>query len=211
MDDTNGDKPRPDHGCLFAVASEQHGLFTAAQAKACGFGSDLVAHTARSGRFVRVHRGVYRLRDYPSSPEEAVAAAWLAVGKEHAVVSHESALELLGLGDVIADRIHLTVPRAQRYVRPPAGTILHTTTRPLGDEEVVVRGGIRLTDAPRASLDAAEGGTEPVQIAQAVREAVARGLVTPSGLAAAARARGRRVRRVADDALEQAERRAAAR
>src|SRR5829696_7245616 len=69
----------------------------------------------------------------PVLPEEAVAAAWLAVGKEHAVVSHESALELLGLGDVIADRIHLTVPRAQRYVRPPAGTILHTTTPPLAD------------------------------------------------------------------------------
>jgi predicted transcriptional regulator of viral defense system len=65
----------PDHACLFAIASEQHGYFTAARARDRGFGSDLIAHTKRRGRILRAHRGVYRLRDSPSSHEEAIAAA----------------------------------------------------------------------------------------------------------------------------------------
>ena len=48
-------------------------------------------------------------------------AAWLAVGKQNAVVSHESALDLLDLSDVSPDRVHLTVPRSRRgLAAPPA-------------------------------------------------------------------------------------------
>jgi hypothetical protein len=35
-----------------------------------------------------VRRGLYQLRDYPSSPREQVMAAWLSADKEQAVVSH---------------------------------------------------------------------------------------------------------------------------
>ena len=71
----------PDHSRLFEVASTQHGYFTAGQARTCGFGTDLLTYHARAGRFLRVYRGVYRLRDYPSSPHEQVVAAWLALGR----------------------------------------------------------------------------------------------------------------------------------
>jgi len=70
-----------DHACLFGVASGQHGYFTARQAATCGFRTDLLTYHARRGRFIRVHHGVYRLRDYPSSPREEVVAAWLALGQ----------------------------------------------------------------------------------------------------------------------------------
>ena len=63
--------------------------------------------------------GVYRFRDYPPSPREEVAAAWLAVGQDVAVVSHESALDLWDLSDVIPGAVHLTVPRAQRSLARP--------------------------------------------------------------------------------------------
>src|SRR5690242_4300023 len=108
--------PRPDHACLFATASEQHGYFTSAQARGCGFTRFLLARHAATGRFIRVRRGLYRLRDYPSSPREEVVAAWLAVGKDAAVVSHASALDLLGLSDVVPDLVHLTVPRSKRHL-----------------------------------------------------------------------------------------------
>src|SRR5216683_4139022 len=107
---------KPDSACLFEVASSQHGFFTAAQARTCGFGTDLLTHHTRSGRFRRVHRGVYRLRDYPSSAHEDVVAAWLSAGRNRAVASHDSALELHELSDVIPDAVHLTVPRSQRYL-----------------------------------------------------------------------------------------------
>src|SRR5664280_1945725 len=96
---------RPAWEALFAVASEQAGYFTTAQARACGYHWDLLSHHTRAGRFVRLRRGLYRLRDYPSSPHEEMMAAWLATGRESALVSHESALSLLDLSDVVPDAV----------------------------------------------------------------------------------------------------------
>jgi predicted transcriptional regulator of viral defense system len=192
---------RPDHGCLFGVASGQRGYFTAAQARACGFAWDLLTHHTRAGRFLRLRRGLYRLRDYPSSPREEVMAAWLAVGKERAVVSHDSALDLLGLGDAIPDAVHLTVARATRHLPHLDGVTIHTTTRPLPPGDVIVRDGVRLTGATRAILDAAERGTGPEQIELAIAQALDRGLTTRPLLQRAAAGRGRRVARLVEDAL----------
>ena len=185
---------RPDHQCLFRVASAQHGHFTSAQAASCGFSKDLLSRHARTTRYRRVRRGLYRLRDFPSSPWDDIAAAWLAVGKDDALVSHESALSLLGLSNVIPTAIHLTVPREKRYITPLPGVTLHTTTIPWGPLDVIEREGIRLTAATRSILDAAESGTAPEQIDLAVRQAIARGLATPGLLERSATVRNRRVR-----------------
>src|SRR5271166_5325685 len=124
-DSNNGG--RPSHAGLFELASEQGGYFTAAQARARGFSKALVAHHAKSGRFIRVRQGLYRFREYPTSPREDVIAAWLATGRETAVVSHESALDILGLSDVVPEVVHLTVPRAKRYRTASRGVAVHTT------------------------------------------------------------------------------------
>ena len=194
----------PDYQCLFATASGQQGHFTRAQAQACGFGTDLLTYHTRQGKFVRIHRGVYRLRDYPSSPREEVVAAWLAVGKDAAVVSHESALDLLGLGDVIPDAVHLTVPRSKRHLPDLPGVAIHTTTRPLSPSDVVVRDGIRLTSATRTILDTAEAGTAPEQVELAIRQATARGLTTRRQLEQEAGMRSQRVQSLVSRALAQA-------
>src|SRR5579859_2341615 len=165
----------PDHELLFAIASSQGGYFTAAQAHEAGFSVRLLQHQADSSRFCRIHRGIYRLRDYPSSPHDEVMAAITAVGGG-AVVSHESALDLLGLSDVIPAAVHLTVPRTKRHAPALPGVIVHTTTRPLGQPDVVVREGIRVTSPIRTILDAAEAGVGPEQIEAAVRDAEQRGL-----------------------------------
>ncbi len=108
----------PDAQGLFALASEQAGYSTSTQAHEYGYSTQLVGHHVAGGRFQRARRGIYRLRDYPSSPREEVMAAWLAAGKDSAVVSHESALELLGLSDVVPATIHVLVPRDRRWVYP---------------------------------------------------------------------------------------------
>jgi predicted transcriptional regulator of viral defense system len=196
--------PAPDHDRLFDVASEQGGYFTAAQARERGISTPLLSHhSRRGGRFIRVRHGLYRVREYPSSPREDVIAAWLAAGRDVAVVSHESALDLLDLSDVIPDAVHLTVPRANRYRRPIAGARIHTTTRSMREDEVVVRDGIRVTSAERSIVDAAHAGTDPDQVATAVVQAVDRGLTTRSRLLEAARGRGRRVEGLVQRALSQ--------
>jgi len=188
-----GRASKPSRGGLFDVASGQGGYFTAAQALACGFSRALLAHHVKSGRFVRVRRGLYRFREYPASPREHVLAAWLAAGKDTAVVSHESALDLLDLSDVIPDAVHLTVPRTRRNLPSLSGAKIHTTSRALESEDLVVRDGMAVTSATRSILDAAEAGMAPDQVEAAVRQALDRGLATRERLLPKASKRGRRV------------------
>jgi predicted transcriptional regulator of viral defense system len=193
----------PDHGALFGVASAQAGSFTASQAAALGFSSALLSHHVRSGRFVRVARGLYRVRDYPAQPGDEIVAAWLRQAPD-AVVSHESALEVLGLADTIADRVHLTVPRSRRRLVAQDGVAIHTTTHPLGPGDVLTRRGMGVTAPARTIADVAAAGVAPDQVTAAVHTALARGMTTPSLLREAARSRGQRVRRLIAAALASA-------
>lgn len=187
---------------LYDVASTQWGYFTAAQARDCGFGWALLSYHTGSGRFIRVRHGIYRLRDYPSMPREEVIAAWLAAGKETTVVSHESALEMLDLSDVVPSAIHLTVPREKRYLSRMPDTIVHTTVRPLTHSDTVIRDGVRLTSPARSIVDAAEWGTAPEQIVMAVRQAVERRMTTQETLKEAVDGHSSRVRELVETGLE---------
>ncbi len=196
---------RPDHRCLFDVASEQHGYFTVEQAHQCGFRWRTLLYHVRRGRFLHIRRGLYRLRDYPSSPRDEVAAAWLAAGRQDAVVSHESALDLLELSDVVPESIHLIVPRSRRGLHPLPGVAIHTTSVPLRPDEVATVNGIRVTVAARSIVDAATAGTGPEQIEMAVAQALARGLATPDELHRQAAMRGRSVARLIAQAIGRAQ------
>lgn len=193
-------KAKPNHEDLFQTASEQAGYFTTAQALDHGFSAPLITHHVRTGRFVRITRGLYRLRDYPSSPREQLIGAWLRIAPD-AVVSHESALELFGLSDVIADEIHLSVPRTRRRLVRQPGVTVHTTKRRLEGVDVAVREGVRVTAPARTIADVAEAGTAPEQVVAAVRQAIDRGLTTRDGMQQAARGRGQRVERLIEHAL----------
>ncbi len=167
----------PDVTALNRVAYGQAGYFTVEQGRECGFSPQLLAHHVRSGRYERARRGLYRLRDFPRSAHDEVRERWMAVGADRAVVSHESALELHGLSDVLPSAVHLLVERHDRGVKPPPGVALHTT-RAIDPSEVVSREGIRVTDPVRSIIDAARAGTAPEQIEAAVREAIEQGLIT---------------------------------
>jgi len=91
---------------------------------------------------------------------EELLAAQLRLAPE-ACVSHESALELLGLSDIVPDLIHLSVPRARRKLSRRSGVALHTTTRPLDGSDVVARDGMRLTGPARTIADVARLGWRP--------------------------------------------------
>ncbi|MBA2556738.1 MAG: type IV toxin-antitoxin system AbiEi family antitoxin domain-containing protein [Chloroflexi bacterium] len=199
MNDTTA-ATRPDSEALFATATEQAGYFTAVQARAAGYSWPLLSYHAKHGRFVRVTRGLYRLRDYPSSPREELIAAWLRLAPD-AAISHESALEILDLSDIIPGSIHLTVPRARRRLARQSGVSTHTTTRPLGPADVFTRDSLRMTTAARTIVDVAESGAAPEQVIGATRQAIERGLTTPVRLRAAARSRGRRIRNLIERAL----------
>jgi predicted transcriptional regulator of viral defense system len=190
----------PDENKLFELASGQQGYFTSAQAIAAGYSRSLLSHYSKEGRFVRSRHGVYRLRQYPTSPHEDLMAAWLAVGKT-SVVSHESALSLLQLVDTIPDQIHITIPRSRRYQRAWPGVKIHTTINPLTKQQIVTREGISITSPTQSILDFAESGGAPEQVGRAISQALQKGLITRSGLLAAARQRSERIERLVASAL----------
>jgi predicted transcriptional regulator of viral defense system len=197
---------RPDHERLYDLAASQSGYFTTSQARACGFSHSLLHRHVRSGRFLRVRRGLYRLRWFPDSPQEELTAALLALGPE-AVISHDSALAFHGLSDIVPSAVHVTVPRRMRWAsgRTPPSIIVHTTRDPIPQEDVVVRGPLRVTAPARSIVDAAEWGTAPDQILLAVRQAVRAGLASADELRRAAAGRSIRVRRLIERGLEEVE------
>ncbi len=180
----------PDHNQLFSLASEQAGYFTAEQATASGFSRQLVSHHVHQGTFIRVRRGLFRMTRFPSSSYEEVIAAWLGFDPEQAIVSHESALQLFDLADVVPTTIHLTAPRSHRSRKAPSGVTVHTVLKPPGRNGVVTRHGIRVSAPARAIADAAAYGTAPEQVIRAVQETLHRGLATRAELLATARRHG---------------------
>jgi predicted transcriptional regulator of viral defense system len=194
-------RTRPDREGLFQLASEQRGYFTTAQAGEYGYSRGLLAHHAKTGTLQRVYTGVYRFRDYPSTPREELAAAWLAVGKDIAVVSHESALEQWDLSDLIPDAIHLSVPRTRRHLPRLPGVTIHTTTRPLDRANVQRLEGIPVTTPLRTILDVTESYAAPDQISLALRQAIDRGWIDRDTLRAHAALRGPRIARAIDHSL----------
>ena len=164
---------------LYAVAEGRAGYLTARDASEAGVPRSTVAHHARpGGRLVHVARGLYRLRDFPSSPHEHVVAGWLRTPPSAgAVVSHESALELDDLSDVIADEVHVTVPRAQRR-KPIAGVVVHPTTFPVTQRERREVLGVPVTTVDRTIIDVLRSAGLTEQIEVAVAEALRRGLTT---------------------------------
>jgi predicted transcriptional regulator of viral defense system len=189
-------RTRPDREGLFQLASEQRGYFTTAQAGEYGYSRGLLAYHAKTGTLQRVYTGVYRFRDYPSTPREELVAAWLAVGKDIAVVSHESALELWELSDLISDALHLTVPRTRRHLPRLPGVRIHTTTRPLDRENVRRLEGIPLTTPLRTVVDVAEENVAPDQLGLMVAQAFTRGRFNRNALLSEATRRGPRVSRM---------------
>ena len=181
------DSLAPDVRGLEAVAYRQGGWFTATEARQHGVSSQLLHHHARNGRFDRVRRGLYRVHGFPSGPNEELRGHWLSVARGRAIVSNESALELLGLTDVIPSTSHLLVSRQDRGIRKPEGVTIHTYA---GDRPVatVWRDGMPLTTPSRTLVDVA-ATLQPDQLKAAVTAAIDRGLATRSGLELEARGR----------------------
>ena len=124
--------------------------------------------------------------------------AWLQAGP-HAVISHDSALALYGLSDLLPHRIHVTLPRSASRRRP--GLQLHT--KHLEPEDVTRYEGLPVTTVLRTLVDATAAGLADEQVRQAIQEALHRGLVTRESLLRLTLSRGGRIKRLIDETLHE--------
>jgi predicted transcriptional regulator of viral defense system len=170
---------------LYEIAEAQGGFVAAYQAADAGIPrSTLSYHATESDALERVAYGVYRLRRSPVPPHGHVIAGWLALARADGVVSHESALELLDLTDLIADEVHVTMPRAKRGLRTPPGVRSHFTDRPIDARHRCNVHGIPVTSVERTLTDLLRNGGWTEQTDLAIRQAIGRGLTTRGRLEA---------------------------
>ena len=109
--------------------------------------------------------------------------------RPQAIVSHESALSVHGLGNLLPTRTHLTIPRSFRK-QPPSGCVLHK--KELDEDDVEQREGFRVTTPLRTLLDVAEeGGVTQEQLNEIVSQAITEGVVRRTKLAQAAKRQSR--------------------
>ena len=143
---------------LAAIAHEQGGYFTAKQAKGAGYDYPHLDYHVSAGNFKRIEHGLYRLASIPRTAEdEFVRLALRSRNREdepQAVVSHESALALHDLSDLMPGKVHLTVPPKFRK-SPPPGVVLHKAA--FGPGDVEERAGFRVTKPLQTLIDAAKG------------------------------------------------------
>jgi predicted transcriptional regulator of viral defense system len=166
---------------ISATASLQGGYFTAKQAAAAGYGKQHLDYHTQTGNFERVGRGLYRLPDLPASEhDDLIRWSFWSRGRDdrpQAAISHETALRIHDLGDVLPEKVHLTVRPGFRKTCPK-GCILHRAR--LGESEVEHHQGFSVTTPLRTLLDVAAGAVSRDQVEKALREAVRQGLIRRS-------------------------------
>ena len=167
---------------LFDSAEGQQGYFTAKQAAAAGYQLGSQAHHVKSGNWVRVERGIYRLARFPQSNEEQLVIYYLwsrnRAGAPEGVYSHQTALSIHELSDVNPSKLHMTVPPTfRRTSKTPEILVLHRAC--VDEKDVVQRHGFAVTRPLCAITDLAVAETVSRDIIeQALREGRQRGLIT---------------------------------
>lgn len=166
---------------LFALASEQSGYFSAAQAKRVGYSYQAQAHHVTSGNWIRFDRGIFRLAEWLPQPHDELAR-WSLWSHGRAVVSHETALAVHSIGEFESGQVHLTVPPGFR--QRDMAVVLHTAE--LADADIEDRPGFRLTTPQRSIIDVAATGADEEQLTRGIAQAEEEGLLTIRALCAQA-------------------------
>ncbi len=164
----------PDWPRLWELAHAQVGYFTTRDAEESRISSPLLRQNVQSGVVQWVRRGIYRFVSFPPHPQEDLIVLWLWTARE-GVFSHESALSLHELSDVMPNVVVMTVPPswAKRRVKVPVGVELHAA--PLGEREVMWVGAVPATHPLRTVIDCERSGVSPELVDVAVAQAIARG------------------------------------
>ncbi len=112
---------------LRELVAHQCGVLTTDQAIGAGLTRSVIAEHLRSGRWQRMHRGVYATFSGDPGRQAVLWAALLSAGPG-AMLSHQTAAELVGLTDQADGLVHVTVPVERRATKAP-GHVIHYSAR----------------------------------------------------------------------------------
>jgi predicted transcriptional regulator of viral defense system len=166
---------------LFEIASQQLGYFTAGQSIQAGYQDAVHPYHIKKGNWIRKWRGIYRLARYPLSDNEQYAL-WSLWSRNRqnipeGVYSHQTALSILELSDVMPQKLHMIVPFTfRRHSKIPEILTLHR--KKLLPDEIEIHEGFSITRPIRTLIDLITDQSVSLDIIkQAYNEAKQRGLL----------------------------------
>ena len=170
---------------LFAIADLQQGYFTSKQAQGAGFAYNTHSYHVKAGNWVREHWGVYRLAQYAEAdrPDLVLWSLWSRDRKKdepQGVYSHQTAMSLYDLSDLMPSKLHMTVPPGfHRGGKIPRVLVLHRAN--IHKDEMESRRGFRVTRPLRTVADLLrQDSVSRDFLVQGVTEAFKRGLLSRS-------------------------------
>jgi len=178
-----------DERALTTLAASQGGYFTSKQAAAIGYTAPKRNYHVHAGNWVRERRGIFRLstQPLPTRPDLILWWLWSRNRQEQpqGIYSHQTALSLHELTDVMPSRLHMTVPKAfRRGAAIPKSIVLHIADLSPSDIEQI--DGVPATKALRTLIDVAASGAVPLPDLQlAFAEATRSGKITRAEIASA--------------------------
>lgn len=173
---------------LFEIAESQQGYFTFQQAITAGFSDKNHAYHIKTGDWVKVFRGIYRLAKYPVGEREELVLWFLwsrnRLNIPQGVYSHYTALDLYDLSDNMPSKLHMTVPLGfRRMAKIPEILVLHRVN--LQTDEIVMKQGYKVTTPLRTLIDVIKDGVLAEDLLlQAVQDAKKKGLITKRAIEA---------------------------
>ena len=138
-----------------------HGLLARREHRDAGLSVRQIERLVARGDLVPVHRGVYRHAAAQRTPEQAIHAGLLAVGRD-AVLSHRTALDRHGVRGFRCSLVELTARSTSLPLRD--GLVVHRSPN-LSNADIMRRHGWWITTPERSLVDAATV-VEPTLVAR---------------------------------------------
>ena len=163
---------------LYQIAALQQGYFRTRQALDAGWSRAALNTATNAGEIDNIGYGLYRFAHYPATSQDELHE--IQTLAPDGTFSHETALTLFGLSDLLPRTTHFTIPPGSGFKPRPGFTIHHMRLAP---DERVLREGLWLTSPLRTFIDAARAGSDPDQLLAAARQALDAAILSPASVA----------------------------
>lgn len=172
---------KPNFDSLYEIAENQAGHFTTSQAKQVGYSWERLSNLTKAKKFKRIEKGLYRLNNFPVYPNEDLFTAILKSGPK-SVISHETALAVYELSDLLPNIINIIIPKNRSRRRKN----IKYHIQKINDDEITKYQGLPITTVERTIIDTLKNGGDIHQVQKAISSAIERGLTTKEKLIAKA-------------------------
>lgn len=163
---------------LIELSIGQGGYFTAKQALKLGYSYRAQSYYLETDHWVKADRALYRVNFLPYQKNDELIKAYFWSRDQNdipqAVISHESAIMIHGLGEIIPKKIHLTVPKSFRK-KPPSKYEIYKAN--ISKNEIENKEFFKVTSPIRTIIDLTNKIDED-QLVKIIEDSYHRGLIS---------------------------------